>query len=62
MERQSKNTEGFPGLIEKVKLEPVIEDKKSNASGKQTSSQQTTVSTPTPETKKKVGRPKKTVI
>jgi hypothetical protein len=62
MERQSKNTEGFPGLIEKVKLEPVIEDKKSKAAGKQTSSQQTTVSNDTTGTKKKVGRPKKTVI
>lgn len=62
MERQSKNTEGFPGLMEHVKPQPVIEDKKSKAAGKQTSSQQPIVSDDTTGTKRKVGRPKKTVI
>lgn len=61
LERQPKEMSGFPGLMEKVKLEPVIEDKKSKASGKQNSSQ------PTPAVdssagQKKAGRPKKTVI
>jgi hypothetical protein len=38
LERQPKEMNSFPGLMEKVKLEPVVEEKKSKASGKQNSS------------------------
>ena len=57
LERPPKEMNGFPGLMEKVKLEPVVEEKK----GKQKSS----TATPTVDSsagQKKIGRPKKTVI
>jgi hypothetical protein len=57
LERPQKEMNGFPGLMEKVKLEPVIEDKK----GKQKSSTATPV-VDTSAGQKKAGRPKKTVI
>lgn len=62
MERQSKNTEGFPGLIERVQLQPVIEQTK-KASGKQKSSTATPpVDNDTGAVVKKAGRPKKATV
>ena len=61
LERQPKEMNGFPGLMEKVKLEPVVEEKKSKASGKQNSNT-TTPAVDSAAGQKKIGRPKKTVI
>jgi hypothetical protein len=61
LERQPKEMNGFPGLMERIKLEPVVEEKKSKASGKQNSST-TTPAVDSAAGQKKIGRPKKTVI
>lgn len=63
MERPQKEMSGFPGLMEKVKLEPVVENKKTTkaSAGKQTSST-TTPSDNTSAGTKKVAKPKKQVI
>lgn len=63
MERQPKEMSGFPGLMEKPKREPVIEDKKQvkASAGKQTSNT-APPSVDTSAGEKKRGRPKKTVI
>ena len=55
LEREAKHIPGFPGLMERVKLEPVIEQPKKTSKA----------SAPAPEQasdagKKKIGRPKKT--
>jgi hypothetical protein len=63
LERTQKEMNGFPGLMEKVKHEPVVEEKKSKASGKQNCSTTTpAVDSAAGAAVKKVGRPKKTVI
>jgi hypothetical protein len=59
LEREAKHIPGFPGLMEKVKLEPVIEQPKKTSKA--------SAPAPAPEQapdagKKKMGRPKKTVI
>ena len=63
MEREGKHIPGFPGLMEKTKLEPVVENKKkiTEKAGKQNSS----VASPSVDAcagQKKAGRPKKVVI
>lgn len=60
LEREPKHIPGFPGLMERVKLEPVIEQTKTSKVPAPTPA-----SSPAPQAdagKKKVGRPKKTVI
>ena len=59
IERQSKNTEGFPGLIEKVKLQPVIEETKKS---KKSNTTTPPVDTNTGAGVKKTGRPKKSTV
>ena len=63
MERPQKEMSGFPGLMEKVKLEPVVENKKTTkaSEGKQTS-HAAPPSVDAVAGQKKVGRPKKQVI
>ena len=59
LEREPKHVPGFPGLMEKVKLEPVIEQPKTSKS----KAKEAPAPEPAPDAgKKKVGRPKKTVI
>lgn len=60
LERQPKEMNGFPGLMERIKLEPVVEEKKSKASGKQNSSTTTPAVDSAAGVKK--GKAKKTVI
>jgi hypothetical protein len=60
MERTVKHIPGFPGLMEKVKLEPVIENKKTI--NEKASKQNSIVAPDASAGQKKVGRPKKTVI
>lgn len=63
LERPSKHIPGFPGLMEKIKLEPVVENKKtiSDKTGKQ-NSHAAPPSVDAVAGQKKVGRPKKQVI
>ena len=59
MERIPKQDNAFPGLMQKIKQEPIVEEKK--LLGKQKSS----AATPSVDSgagQKKIGRPKKTVI
>jgi hypothetical protein len=55
LEREAKITPGFPGLMERVKLEPVVEQPK-------TVNKKSDPAVVTDAGKKKLGRPKKTVI
>ena len=60
LDRECKHIPGFPGLMERVKLEPVVEDKKTVKvkAGKETAPPPVDTSAGL----KKVGRPKKVVI